>query len=53
MPMTYVSKETARLIEKIAKFLQENTDAPRRILKTDIIQTALKEYAEKLNLKGR
>ena len=53
MPMTYVSEETARLIEKIVKFLQENTDTPGRILKTDIVQAALKEYAKKLNLKER
>lgn len=53
MPMVYVSEKTAQLIEKIAKFLQENSDAPGRILKTDVIQTALKEYAKKLNLKER
>jgi phosphatidate phosphatase APP1 len=53
MPMVYVSEETARLIEKIAKFLQENAHPPGRILKADVIQTALAEYAKKLNLGER
>lgn len=53
MPMTYVSEETARLIEKITKHLQKNVDTPGRIFKTDIIRVALEGYAEKLNLKEK
>lgn len=50
--MIYVSKETARLLDKILEHLRKNTDAPGRILKTDVISIALDEYAKKLGLKG-
>ncbi len=49
--MIYVSKETARLLDKIVEHLRKNTDTPGRILKTDVIYTALYEYAGKLGLK--
>jgi hypothetical protein len=51
LPMIYVSREAARLLDKILEHLRENTDTPGRILKTDVISTALVEYAKKLGLK--
>jgi hypothetical protein len=49
--MIYVSRETARLLDEILEYLRKNTDMPGRILKTDVIRTALDEYMRKLGLK--
>lgn len=51
MPMVYVSKETMNLIERITSHFRENTSAPSRILKTDVVHAALDDYAKKLGVK--
>jgi len=48
--MIYVSKEVLRLIEEIEEYLKKNTKIPGRILRTDVIYAALREYAKKLNV---
>jgi hypothetical protein len=51
MPMIYVSEKTLRIIEQVVEHLRKNVDSPGRIMKTDVIHVALKEYAKKLGLK--
>jgi len=51
MPMVYVSESTSRLLNELLEHLKQNTSAPSRVLKTDVLNTALQEYAEKLGMK--
>jgi len=53
MPMVYVSKRTLELIEQVFEHLRKNTAAPSRIMKADVIHTALDEYVRKMGLKKR
>jgi predicted transcriptional regulator len=48
MPMVYLSKEAARLLDELAKRLRRESSI--RIVKSDIIYDALKEYAKKLEV---
>jgi hypothetical protein len=47
MPMVYLSKEAARLLDELAKRLGKSSI---RIVKSDVIYEALKEYARKLEV---
>jgi len=51
MPMVYISKRTLIMLDDILEYLKENTEVPSRVLKADVIQVALEEYAKKLGLK--
>jgi hypothetical protein len=51
MPMVYVSKSTFRLLNELLEHLKQNTSAPSRVLKTDVLHTALQEYAKKVGMK--
>lgn len=51
MPMVYVSKKTLGLLETVFEHVQRNTSAPSRVVKADVINIALEEYAKKLGLK--
>lgn len=46
MPMVYISRETVKILNSVVEHLQKNTGPPSRILKADVIHTALKEYAK-------
>jgi hypothetical protein len=51
MPMVYVSESTFRLLNELLEHLKQNTSAPSRVLKTDVLHTALQEYAKKVGMK--
>jgi len=53
MPMMYVSKKTVALVDKIVKHLQSTNNLPSRIVKADVFQVALEEYAKKLGLRTK
>ena len=50
MPMIYVSEKTEELIEKTLEHLRKRATPPTRVAKTDVIQTAIEEYARKLGV---
>jgi hypothetical protein len=53
MPMIYVSKKTVDLVDNIVKHLQSTNNLPSRIVKADVFQVALEEYAKKLGLRTK
>ena len=48
--MVYVSEKTEELIEKTLDHLRKKVIPPTRVAKTDVIQTAIEEYARKLGV---
>jgi len=50
MPMVYVSEKTDELIEKTFSYIREKAIPSTRVAKTDVIQTAIEEYAKKLGV---
>jgi len=50
MPMIYISDRTARLLEELVNRLKKDMGSPIRIVKSDVIHEALKEYARKLGV---
>ena len=51
--MVYVSERTLELIEWVFEHLRENTNAPSRVVKADVIHVAIDGYARKLGLKEK
>jgi len=51
MPMIYISESALRLLNELLEHLKQNTSAPSRVLKTDVVYIALKEYAKKVGAK--
>lgn len=48
--MIYVSNETARLLGELVNHLKKSMGGSVRLVKSDIIHEALKEYAKKLGV---
>lgn len=51
MPMVYISKDTLKILDAVVQHLQKNTSPPSRILKADVLQAALEEYAKNIGIK--
>ncbi|MEM2146374.1 MAG: hypothetical protein QW279_13505 [Candidatus Jordarchaeaceae archaeon] len=49
--MVYISKDTLKILNAVVEHLQRNTSPPSRILKADVIHTALQEYAKMMGIK--
>lgn len=52
MPMVYISEDALSLLKRIENFLKQKTKPPNRILRADVLQTALKVYFEKIKKEG-
>ncbi|MEM1558117.1 MAG: hypothetical protein QXG12_05950 [Thermoproteota archaeon] len=50
MPMIYVSEKTYKLLEELINMLRKDVKSSVRLIKSDIIHEALKEYARKLGV---
>jgi len=48
--MIYVSEKTEKIIQKTFDYLRKKAIPPTRVAKTDVIQTAIEEYAKKLGV---
>lgn len=50
MPMIYVSEKTYKLLEELISILRKDVKSSVRLVKSDIIHEALKDYAKKLGV---
>jgi len=50
MPMIYISSKTSRLLEELINHLGKGMKGSVRLVKSDIIHEALKEYARKIGV---
>lgn len=48
MPMIYLSRKAAQLLEKLVSRLEKRARASVRIVKSDVLYEALKYYSQKL-----
>jgi len=53
MPMVYISREAARLLQELINHLGKKAETSIRLVKSDIIYEALKDYAERLGMEKK
>lgn len=51
MPMIYVSRSTAALLDAIVEKLEQGVHKPNRLVKADVISDALEHYARKVGVR--